>query len=95
MGTKLSDRDVHALMAFAGRRLQNLHLGTSIIEGIYCLRCNSQHFDCATCAQRCKAPCQSTSLLLATETHSSDKVLMSQAGLGPCNLENAGKFSCT
>ena len=43
MGTKLSDRDVHALMAFAGRRLQDLHLGTSIIEGIYCLRCKSQH----------------------------------------------------
>ncbi len=25
-------------MSFAGRRLQNLHLGTSIIESIYCLR---------------------------------------------------------
>ena len=38
VGTKLSERDVHALMSYAGRRLQNLHLGTSIIESIYCLR---------------------------------------------------------
>lgn len=38
VGTKLSDRDIHALMAYAGRRLQSLHLGTSIIESIYCLR---------------------------------------------------------
>ena len=38
VGTKLSDRDVHALMAHAGRRLQSIHLGTSVIESMYCLR---------------------------------------------------------
>jgi len=38
VGTKLSDRDVQAVVAFAGRRLQELHLGTNIIEGISCLR---------------------------------------------------------
>ena len=38
VGTKLSDRDVQAVMAFAGRKLQELHLGTNIIEGISCLR---------------------------------------------------------
>ena len=38
IGTKLSNRDVQAIAGFMGRQLQELHLGTSILEGITCLR---------------------------------------------------------
>ena len=38
IGTKLSDRDVQAIVGFMGRQLQELQLGTSILEGITCLR---------------------------------------------------------
>lgn len=38
LSTKLSDRDVRAIMVFLGRRLQELRLGTPVIEGIACLR---------------------------------------------------------
>ena len=38
LSTKLSDRDVRAIMVFLGRRLQELKLGTPVIEGIACLR---------------------------------------------------------
>ena len=38
IGTKLSDRDVQAITGFMGRQLQELHLGTSILEGLSCLR---------------------------------------------------------
>ena len=38
IGTKLSDRDVKIFLGFMGGQLRELHLGTSILESIFCLR---------------------------------------------------------